>query len=464
MTDTILIAEDDPVQRTMISMLLSKRLNYKVVATANGKEAVDYIKASNVGEISAVLLDIEMPVMNGFEALKIIRKYRPDLPVLMLTGTDDTGIAVKAIKDGANDFIVKPPEPSHLDIALKNAIKFSALAQELDKLKRDKEGALVFTDLVGHNSGLAEAVSYGRKAAASDVPVLVMGETGVGKELFARAIHGESKRMGAAFIAINCGAIPENLVESILFGHEKGSFTGAIARTIGKFREAENGTIFLDEIGELPLESQVKLLRVLQQKEVEPVGAGKVVKINVRIISATNRDLKNDVQNGKFREDLYFRLNVLPITIPPLRERQQDILLLTDYFIKRLTVSEGLLPKNLELDAKEYLTSKTWSGNVRELENFIHRALVLTDGESISKNSLIQIHGVNNISEASVERRITPTLHINLRNIDGSFKTMADIESEAMNSVLRHYDDNITRAADSLGIAKSTFYRKIKDA
>ncbi len=463
MADTILIAEDDPVQRAMISMLLTKKLGYKTVATADGKEAVDYIRSSNIGEISAVLLDIEMPVMSGFEALKIIRKYRPDLPVLMLTGTDDTNVAVKAIKEGANDFIVKPPEPSHLDIAIKNAIKFSDLARELHKLKRDKEGALTFSDLVGCNSGLAEAVSYGRKASASDVPVLVMGETGVGKELFARAIHGESKRVGSPFVAINCGAIPENLVESILFGHEKGSFTGAITRTIGKFREAENGTIFLDEIGELPMEAQVKLLRVLQQKEVEPVGAGRAVKINVRIISATNRDLRKDVQNGKFREDLYFRLNVLPITIPPLRERSQDILLLADYFIKKLTVSEGLPPKVLEADAREYISSRAWSGNVRELENFIHRALVLSDSESISRNSLVQIHDGINISAPVVERRVAPSLHINLRNTDGSFKAMEDIELEAMNSVLNHYENNITRAADALGIAKSTFYRKIKD-
>lgn len=461
MPETLLIAEDDTIQRTMITTLLGKKLGYQVIAVANGKEAVDRIQSSNIDEISAVLLDINMPVMDGFESLKQIRKYRPDLPVLMLTGDDDTSTAVKAIKEGANDFIVKPPEPSHLDIAVKNAIKLSALSRELSRLKRDKEGALSFTDLVGHGGGLAESISYGRKAATSDVPVLIAGETGVGKELFARAIHGESKRSGAPFIAINCGAIPENLVESILFGHEKGAFTGATARTIGKFREAEGGTIFLDEIGELPLDAQVKLLRVLQQKEVEPVGASKPVKVNVRIISATNRDLKSEVAVGRFREDLYFRLNVLPITVPPLREREQDILPLAEYFIHRLSVADGLPAKTLSKDAKEYLTGAAWPGNVRELENLIHRALVLSDLESIDRHVLTQLHESPGDALAPTA---TPGLHINLRSMSGSFKSMSDIETEAMQSVLDHFAGNITRAADALGIAKSTFYRKIKTA
>jgi len=452
MTETILIVEDEPVQRKMIGSLLSKKLGYSVMETQNGKDALARIQSSNIGEISAVLLDIQMPEMDGFEALKAIRKYRPDLPVIMLTGSDDTNIAVKAIKEGASDFIVKPPNPAQLDVAIKNAIRLSALSRELTKMKRDKEGALAFTDLVGHNAGLAEAIAYGRKAAASNVPVLIMGETGVGKELFARATHGESKNVGAPFIAINCSAIPEHLVESTLFSPDKGAF-----------RKAENGTLFLDDVGELSQEAQVRLLRLLQHKDIEPAGGGKGIKVNVRIIAASERELTRDVQTGKFREDLYFQLNILPINLLPLRERKQDIIPIAEYFIERLSASEGLLPKALAPQAEHYLTSQHWSGNVRELKNIIHRALVLSDDEVIDEAVLRQIHEASSVSNP-IERRTTPMLHINMRHPGGHFKTMAEIETETLHTVLNHFEQNITRAADALGIAKSTFYRKIKDA
>ena len=463
MTHTILIAEDDPVQLKMLSMLLTKKLDYQVITTTNGKEAIDRVLSSNIDALSAVLLDLAMPVMDGFEALKTIRKHRSDLPVLILTASDDTNAAVKTIKEGANDFIVKPVDPSHLDIAIKNAIRFSSLSKELVRLKRDKEGALAFSDLVGHHAGLAEAVAYGRKAAASDVPVLIMGDTGVGKELFARAIHGESKRVGAPFIAINCGAIPENLVESILFGHEKGAFTGATMRTIGKFREADGGTIFLDEIGDLPLDAQVKLLRVLQQKEVEPVGAGKPIKVNVRVISATNRDLKADVKTERFREDLYFRLNVLPITVPSLSERRSDIVPLAEHFIQHLSIADGLPAKPLSADAKTYLCELAWPGNVRELENLIHRALVLSESDTIDHATLAHIHDEADPTPLS-SAHVNAALSIPMQRADGVFKSMQEIEKDAMHVALQHFGDNITKAAEALGIAKSTFYRKIKDA
>ena len=462
MTHTILIAEDEPVQRKMLQMLLTKKLGYKVIIAANGKEAVERVQSSNVGDINAVLLDINMPVMDGFEALQIIRKYRPDLPVLILTGSDDTSVAVKAIKEGASDFIVKPPEPSHLDIAIKNAIRLSSLSKELAKLKRDKEGAVAFSDLIGHNAGLAQTVAYGRKAAASDVPVLLMGETGVGKELFARTIHGESKRVGAPFIALNCNTMAQH-IEQLLFGDERGAISGTAPRAAGKIRAAEGGTLFLDDITELPADVQVRLLRVLQQKEIEPLAGGRPVKVNVRIISATDRDLLRDVQAGRFREDLYFRLNVLPITLPRLRERPQDILPLAEYFIQRIAVSDGLPLKSLAPDAKDYLTKNPWPGNVRELEGLIHRALVLSDTDAIDRAVIEQIHE-SSTATPTIERRATPALHISMRKPDGSFKTMLEIETEALHTTLNHFEDNITRASDVLGIAKSTFYRKIKDA
>ncbi len=455
MPHTILIGEDEPLQRKMLTTLLTKKLGYKIIAAENGQEVLRQVERSNIGDISVVLLDLDMPEMDGFETLKALRKYRPDLPVLILTARDDTAAAVEAIKAGASDFIVKPADPAQLDVALKNAFRLSGLSRELTRLKRDREGALGFHDLVGHDGGLAQAIGYARKAAASDVPILMTGEISTGKELLARAIHGESKRIGAPFITIHCGAIPQQSIESVLFGQASAS-----GRSLGKFREAERGTIFLDDIHALPHDAQVKLLRVLQQREIEPVGADKPVKVNVRVISATDRDLKEEVKAGRFREDLYFRLNVLTIAMPSLRERKQDILPLVDYFLHRLSSLDGLPLKTLTADARHYLTDYAWPGNMRELEGLIHRALVLGEGQIIDRTLLKQIHETDSVSGSAA-----PTgIHVVLKKANGLPKTMAEIEAEAMQKTLEQYDGNITRASEALGIAKSTFYRKIKNA
>ncbi len=465
MTDTqtsvkILIVDDDPVMREMISAVIRKRMGFEAVVAKNGQQALQIIKSESSDAFSAVLLDIAMPGMDGFETLREIRSCQPELPVLMLTGNSDIASSVKAIKQGAQDFISKPVEPAHLEVSLKNSLRLSAMAKELTRFKRDKAGAMIFSDLVGYDEGLEKAVFYGKKAAASDVPVLITGETGVGKELLARAIHGESKRVGAPFIAVNCGAIPINLLESTLFGHEKGSFTGAVLWSAGKFREAEGGTIFLDEIGDLPFEAQVKILRVLQQNEVEPVGGGKPVRVNVRIISATNRDLKADVKSGRFREDLFFRLNVFPIRVPSLRERKQDIVKLVQRFIERESAN-GLMPiKTLSPEAREYLRAYDWPGNVRELENLIRRILVLGDGDIISRDDLREYHDISGLSQSA---QTSPSgMLLAMQYPDGSLKTMDQIEGEAIEMAFRHFQGNISLAAAELGIAKSTFYRKIK--
>ena len=454
MTQTILIGEDEPVQRSILSALLTRKLGFKAIVAENGKEVLKYVRESNFGEISAVLLDLEMPEMNGMDALKELHKYRPDLPVIILTGKEDTATAVAAIKEGASDFIIKPANPEQLDVVLKNAIRLSTLSRELTKLKRDREGALGFHDLIGYEGGLAHAVGYARKAAASDVPVLMTGEVSTGKELLARAIHGESKRVGAPFVAVHCG---KPSIEMILFGQEKGIDNSA--RMPGKFREAERGTIFLDDIHALTVEAQAKLLRVIQQREIEPAGADKPVKVNVRIISATNLDLKAEVEAGRFREDLYFRLNVLTIHIPSLRERKQDILPLAEYFLHRLSLLDALPLKTLAADARNYLSEYAWPGNMRELEGLIHRALVLNDGDTITRALLKQIHETDTETAIPI---IGP--HIALNKPNGLPKTMAEIEAETMQKMLEHYDNNITRAAEALGIAKSTFYRKMKEA
>lgn len=452
MAATILLVEDDLLQRRLLATLLTKKLGYEVIMAQDGREAIDRLQASNIDDISAVLMDIQMPNMDGFEALKAMRRYRPDLPVLMLTGNDDTAIAVKSIKEGASDFLVKPPDPLHLDVAIRNAIRMSSLSRELAKLKRDKEGALSFQDLVGHSAGLADAVALGRRAAASDVPVLLAGETGVGKELFARAIHGESRRAGAPFIAFNCGAVPGALADAALFAPDK-----------GLFRKAEGGSVFLDDVSELSMEGQIKLLRLLQHRELES-AAGKALRVNVRLISATDRDLAREVQEGRFREDLYFRLNILPITLPPLRERAQDIVQIAEYFIEHLGIAEGLAAKTLTREAKQYLMRHPWPGNVREMENIIHRSMVLAEGDTIDAGLLLRVHQASGALQAVVERRSAPALHVGLRRVDGTFKTMDDIEQEAMRMALDHFGQNIALAAQHLGMAKSTFYRKLKTA
>lgn len=459
MQPTILIGEDDPLQRQMLCFLLEKKLGYTVLQAKDGREVLAQIDASNIGDISAVLLDLNMPEMGGFEALQQLRKYRPDLPVIILTAQDETSIAVKAIKAGASDFIAKPPDLAQLDVALKNAIRMSALSRELTRLKRDRDGALSFEDVIGHAGGLARAVAYGRKAAACDVPVMLAGETSTGKELLARAIHGESRRVGAPFVAINCSAIPEQALEAVLFGHEKGALSGVTVRNIGKLREAERGTVFLDDIHLLTPNAQVKLLRILQEKEIEPIGALKPVKINIRVISATNADLKASVARGEFREDLYFRLNVLSIAMPPLRERRQDILALVEGFMQRVAALDALPLRPLTPDAKHFLMDYAWPGNVRELEGLIHRAMVLGDEGPIDKPLLMQIR------DAAIEANgsaVLPETLLAIRQPDGMFKTMEQIEQEVMQLALQHYHQNITRACEALGIAKSTFYRKIK--
>lgn len=460
----ILIVEDEPVQQQILAALVGKKLGYEVAVAGQGKAALAMLAQAVEDEFSLVLLDVMMPEMDGFAVLRVIREKYPALPVLMLTAKSEAALAVKAIKEGAVDYIVKPPDANHLAVAIQNALRLQAMAAEIAKLRRDKEGTLQFSDLVGYQAGLAKAVAQGRRAAITEAPVLLMGETGVGKELFARAIHGEGTRAGGPFIAVNCGAIPENLVESTLFGHEKGAFTGAISKSLGKFREAEGGTLFLDEVSELPVAAQVKLLRVLQQKEVEPVGAGRALRVDVRIISATNRDLRAEVKAGRFREDLYFRLHVLPLAVPPLRERGEDIVTLAGHFLEHAAAVEMLPPKQLAADALDYLRHASWPGNVRELENLMRRVLVLCEESVIHRRYLQAVHeGAGEVIltvPAAVPAPGNPVIELWENN---RFKSMARIEAEAMQRALAQYDGNITHAAAALGIAKSTFYRKVKE-
>lgn len=452
----LLIVEDDPMQRQMLGTLLRRQLNLDAQVAENGREALALLDSERGRAVKLVIMDLDMPVMSGMEALEILRQKYPALPVIMLTGSKNVQDAVEALKMGAVDFLTKPYDGARIVVTIKNALKMSILTKEVSRLKGEKEGRFSFEDLIGHDDGLARVVQMGRKAAASDIPVLIAGETGTGKEAFSSAIHGEGRRAGKPFIAVNCGAIPAQLVESTLFGHEKGSFTGASDKALGKFREAEGGTIFLDEVGELPRDTQVKLLRVLQQKEVEPVGAGKPVPIDVRIVSATNRDLEAEVAAGRFREDLFFRINVLPIELPSLRDRKGDIPALAQHFIERFCANEGVAAKVISSATHRRMLAHDWPGNVRQLENTINRAMVMSDGGALDIHDLVSGVGALAVSEIVPEA----AQDIRLVSSEGVFKTVNDLEQDAMRMALAHFNGNVTQAAKALGMAKSTFYRK----
>lgn len=450
MASTVLLVEDDLLQREMMTAMLAK-IGYGTRAFADARSALAHLQAGGDAAVDLAILDVGLPGgIDGLELLDLVRQRVPDLPVVMLTGHQDVDMAVRAMQLGAYDFMVKPTSRERLQTVLNNALKTSLLEKEVLRLKRAQSGTFAFENLIGASVGLADIIRVGRKASGTDIPVLLTGETGTGKEVFARAIHGESRRAGGPFVAVNCGAIPATLVESTLFGHEKGAFTGAIAKAAGKFREAEGGTIFLDEIGDLPLEAQVKILRVLQQKEVTPVGADHSVAVNVRVISATHHDLAAEVAAGRFREDLYFRLNVLSIHIPALRERAEDIPALVRHFVERFAALEGRGFKSIQPDVLDALKRRRWSGNVRELENAVHRAMVMAEGDCLRLDDFAAVP----VDAGPVPVSSGPA---------AAPRPLSDLERDAMQNALLYYGGNVTQAAQSLGLAKSTFYRKLKE-
>jgi len=315
MAQTVLVVDDDPVQRRLLETAIT-RSGMQVVTAPGGQPALDLINGPRGEQITLMLLDLVMPDMGGLEVLEKLRPAYPDLPVIVLTAKGGIDSAVEAMRAGANDFLVKPASPERITVSIRNQLKIGTLSGEVKQLKKKQDNRLTFEDLIAGSPEMKQVMRLGARAAQSDIPVLIEGESGAGKELIARAIQGTSARSGKPFVTVNCGAIPENLIESILFGHEKGSFTGASDKHLGKFQEADGGTLFLDEIGELRLDMQVKLLRALQEGEVDPVGSKRPVKVDVRIIAATNRDLGQMAREGTFREDLYYRLNVFPLMVP----------------------------------------------------------------------------------------------------------------------------------------------------
>jgi DNA-binding NtrC family response regulator len=456
----ILMVDDEPTHLLMLTKMC-ELMGHRVTTAQNGEEGLLYLKQANASKYDMVLTDLFMPVMGGRQFVPAARASHPNLPIIVLTSESSDAVADELKALGAQDFLTKPVSKSRLKVSIENALQLMTLQQEVQRLNsREASNGFGFDSLIGAYSGLEESVRLARKYARSDMPVLLTGESGVGKEVFAHAIHGESHRAAQPFIAINCGAIPPNLVESTLFGHEKGSFTGAIDRSLGKFREAQGGTLFLDEIGELPLDMQVKLLRALQQAEVEPVGLGKAVKIDVRIISATNQSLERMVQEATFRSDLFFRLAVLPLELPPLRERQEDIAALCEYFLVRSCAREGVPPKQLDASAISWAASHDWPGNVRELENTISRAVLLSEADEISRAELEPVaKGQVMTPKAALPESQTSAFD----HTDGSPKTLEELTIELAQWRLEQANGQMSEAAHALGMPVSTLYRKQRE-
>ena len=478
MTATILIVDDDPVQRRLLEATV-RRFGYESEVVEGGAEALRRLEASDGKPVDLLICDLVMPGVDGMAVLRRLRERKIAVPAIVQTahGTIDTVIA--AMRAGAVDFVVKPVGAERLSVSIKNALRFDALEDEVRRMTRRASGALTFRDIVTKSDDMGRAIRLGERSARSNIPVLIEGESGVGKELMARAIQGSSERKGRPFVPVNCGALPENLIESILFGHEKGAFTGATEKHLGKFVEASGGTLFLDEIGELPLDAQVKLLRALQEGEVDPLGAKRSVRVDVRLVSATNQNLIELVKQGRFREDLFYRLNVFPITIPPLRARRDDVPDLARRFAARFAAEEGKKVTGISAEALALLGRYDWPGNVRQLENVVFRAVVLCDGGELTVAEFpqiaaqvegfdVRVPAVPALAPAAALREIVKVEvrdpnTMKLLDDCGDVRRMEEMEAELIRFALGHYRGQMSEMARKLGIGRSTLYRKMKE-
>jgi DNA-binding NtrC family response regulator len=485
MPATILIADDDAVQRRLVENMVQK-CGYETVVVDSGDAAIALLTAPDAPLIDALVLDLVMPGLDGMGVLAKIREAGLSVPVVVQTAHGGIDNVVSAMRAGAQDFVVKPVGMERLQVSLHNALTTSALKGELQRIRHSREGRLTFADIVTRSEAMAGVMRTAKKAAASTIPVLIEGESGVGKELFARAIHGSGERKSRPFVAVNCGAIPDNLVESILFGHEKGAFTGATERHTGKFVEASGGTLFLDEVSELPLSAQVKLLRALQEGTVEAVGARKPVKVDVRIVSATNRKLLDRVKAGHFREDLFYRLHVLPLTVPSLRTRREDIPHLVRHFLARFCAEENRHITGVSGEAMAHLSQLDWPGNIRQLENAVYRAVVMSEGDQLVLSDFPQTAGMPPPTAAHGEPLIieegfhsTGAAAVNGNEIPiaplpasgtlamltngGEVRPLEELESEIIRFAISHYRGQMSEVARRLKIGRSTLYRKLDE-
>ncbi len=443
--EKILIVDDEKSMCQYLSIMLKKE-GYTVKTANNGKKAVSDIKSSN---FDAVITDIRMEGMDGIEVLKSAKEIDPTLPVIIMTAYASQKTAIEALNMGAYHYLVKrAAKNEEIKMVVRNALDMHKVKSENRFLKKQLKKKDSPKEIIGKSEEIGKVFRLIDKVADTDSTILVCGESGTGKELVARAIHHRSGRVGEPFVSINCGALPENLLESELFGHVKGSFTGAIRDKDGLFKVASGGTFFLDEVGETSPAIQVKLLRVLQEREIIPVGGTSSIKVNARLIAATNADLETAVQEGRFRADLYYRLNVIPIVIPPLRDRRDDIPLLVNHFLN-LTSAKAKKEKTISAEAMDLLRGFEWPGNVRELENIIERAVILQDGDHVEPFDLpdkIRLH-------SREKRKIC---------VDKAQMTLEELEKEYLISVLEETGWQKKKASSILGINASTLYRKIQ--
>jgi two-component system, NtrC family, response regulator AtoC len=436
----ILVVDDEEIVRESLSGWLAKD-GYTLETAPDGPTALDRMKRERW---SILLVDLKMPGMDGLQVLETAKQMQPDVAVVIMTAYATVETAVEAMKNGAYDYLVKPFDPEELSLMMVKIVAQQALVRENVLLRKVLKRDYHFRDMVSKNPGMHRVFDLARSAARSQSTILILGESGTGKELLARAVHAESPRQQAPFVAVSCAALTETLLESELFGHERGSFTGAVARRKGKFESAHGGTLFLDEIGDISAKLQLDLLRVLEDRRFFRVGGSDPVDVDVRIIAATNRDLRKATADGDFREDLFYRLNVIPITLPPLRDRREDIPLLVDHFLEHLNIESNRRVEGVSADALALLMRYDWPGNVRELRNVLERGLVVAKGALVLPDDL----GLT-LSGARAEPPDTGL-------------TLEEVERRHITAVLQASGGNVTQAARTLDIDRVTLYNKIK--
>lgn len=441
---TILVVDDEKSVRDSLKMILEYE-RYDVLFAENGEQA---LKAVHGSHPDVVLLDVKMAGMDGIEVLQRVREQKPELPVIMISGHGTIETAVEATKLGAFDFLPKPLDRDKLLVTIRNALHQARLMQEKQKLEEAVEGK---RQILGESVKIKEVLEIIDRVAPTDARVLITGENGTGKELVARAIHRKSKRADKPFVEVNCAAIPAELIESELFGHEKGSFTGATGQRIGKFEQADGGTLFLDEIGDMSLAAQAKVLRALEEGKIERVGGNKLIPVDVRVIAATNKNIEGEIKKGNFRDDLYHRLNVIPIHVAPLRERREDIPVLVKAFIEDVCTRNGLAKKTISDEALKELAKRDWPGNVRELRNAVERMVILSPGSQVDLR-VLETFGTRSKDESG-----------DIINMSGTFQEFKErAEAAFIKKQLERHRWNISKTAEALDIQRSHLYTKMK--
>jgi two-component system NtrC family response regulator len=447
--ETILVVDDEKNYLVVLEALLAPE-GYEIITVDNGRDALRLVRES---DLDLAITDIKMPGMSGMELLEECKKVKPELPVIMMTAFGTIETAVEAMKSQAYDYITKPFQNEQLKLTVRKALENYRLVKQNRLLSKALSDRFKFGNIIGKSKPMLEIFDSINKFAQTKASVLITGPSGTGKELIAKAIHYNSDRKERPFVSVNCGALTETLLESELFGHEKGAFTGAVAMKKGRFEMSDGGTLFLDEVGDMPASLQVKLLRVLQEMEFERVGGTRTIKVDVRVLSASNRKIKEDVANGLFREDLYYRLNVMNIEVPPLRERIDDIPLLVKHFIEKYRDDDGEKKIELSPDVWKVLYNYPWPGNIRELENVIERAVVLNSGGGISLEDLPE-ELVGAEVEFDVERFIPPNVPLP--------EALEQIEEKLIRRALKQCNNVQSHAAEMLGITKSLIQHKMK--